>query len=159
MAGSVLLTKTVTSVCARWRPKSPTSRLFAQPDIQAQIKENIKAPRHWHLLGEPTGDKWIHKGTRKCFHLMTSSCNNWIIALSHEISCQKYRPVIKKNYSKSLVAEKLILEIMSTVSADVLCWDICRNNVDQIWILEKHRNGTWRVNKRNGTSIISYGLT
>ena len=26
--------------------KSPGSRLFAQPDIQGKIKENIKAPRH-----------------------------------------------------------------------------------------------------------------
>ena len=25
----------------------------------AQIKENIKAPRHWPLLGEFTGDRWI----------------------------------------------------------------------------------------------------
>ena len=27
--------------------------------IQAQIKENIKAPRHWLLGGEFTGDRWI----------------------------------------------------------------------------------------------------
>ena len=25
--------------------------IFAQPFIQAQIKENIKAPRHWPLCG------------------------------------------------------------------------------------------------------------
>ena len=31
----------------RWRLKSPASRLFVQPFVQAQIKENIKAPRHW----------------------------------------------------------------------------------------------------------------
>ena len=31
---------------ARWRLKSPASRLFTQSFIQAQIKENIKAPRH-----------------------------------------------------------------------------------------------------------------
>ena len=29
------------------RLKSPASRLFTQPFIPAQIKENIKAPRHW----------------------------------------------------------------------------------------------------------------
>ena len=28
-----------------------TSRLFTQPFIQAQIKESIKAPRHWPLCG------------------------------------------------------------------------------------------------------------
>ena len=32
-----------------------TSRLFTQPFIQTQIKENIKAPRHWPLCGEFTG--------------------------------------------------------------------------------------------------------
>ena len=39
----------------RWRLKSPASRLFTQSCIQAQIKENIKAPRHWPLCGEFTG--------------------------------------------------------------------------------------------------------
>ena len=36
-----------------------TSRLFYQPLIQAQIKENIKAPCHWPLWGEFTGDRGI----------------------------------------------------------------------------------------------------
>ena len=27
--------------------------------VQAQIKENIKAPRHWPLWGEFTSDRWI----------------------------------------------------------------------------------------------------
>ena len=35
--------------------KSPASRFFIQPFIQTQIKENIKAPRHWPLCGEFTG--------------------------------------------------------------------------------------------------------
>ena len=43
-----------------------------------EIKENIKAPRHWPSCGEFTGHRWISrtKGQkrRKCFHLMTSSC-------------------------------------------------------------------------------------
>ena len=30
-----------------------------QPFVQAQIKENIKAPRHWPLWGEFIGDQWI----------------------------------------------------------------------------------------------------
>ena len=42
-----------------WRHKSPPSRLFTQPFIQAQIKENIKAPRHWPLRGKFIGDRWI----------------------------------------------------------------------------------------------------
>ena len=47
---------TVTSKWARWRLKSPVSRLFTEPFIQAQIKENFKAPRHWTLWGECTGE-------------------------------------------------------------------------------------------------------
>ena len=41
------------------RLKSPASQLFTQLFIQAQIKQNIKAPRHWPLCGEFTGDRWI----------------------------------------------------------------------------------------------------
>ena len=39
--------------------KSPALRIFAQPFIQTQIKENIKAPRHWLLCEEFTCDRWI----------------------------------------------------------------------------------------------------
>ena len=39
--------------------KTPVLRLFTQPFIQTQIKENIKARRHWPLCGEFTGDRWI----------------------------------------------------------------------------------------------------
>ena len=46
--------------------------------FKAQIKKNIKAPRHWPLWEEFTGDRWISrtKGQlrEKCSHLMTSSC-------------------------------------------------------------------------------------
>ena len=61
---------------------SPT--IVYEPSIQTQIKESIKAPRHWPLWGEFTGDRWIphtkgqYRG--KCFHLMTSSC------ICHQIS-------------------------------------------------------------------------
>ena len=41
-----------------WRHlKSPASWLFTQAHIQ--VKENFKAPRHWPLWGEFTGDRWI----------------------------------------------------------------------------------------------------
>ena len=55
----------------RRRLKSTASRLFTQPFIQARIKEGIKAPRHWPLCGEFTGDRWIRRQkwpeTRKMF--------------------------------------------------------------------------------------------
>ena len=61
------------------RLKSPALRLFTQPFLQAQIKENFKAPRHWPLWGEFPGD-WSIPRTKgqsreKLFHLMTSSWN------------------------------------------------------------------------------------
>ena len=43
----------------QWRLKSPASRLFAQPFVCAQTKEDIKAPRHWPLWGESTGHRLI----------------------------------------------------------------------------------------------------
>ena len=64
---------------ARWRLKSPASRLFIQLLIQAEIKENFKAPRHWSLWREFTSDRWIShtkdEYRRICFHLITSSCS------------------------------------------------------------------------------------
>ena len=41
---------TMTPWCVRWRLKLAASRLFTQPIDQAQIKENIKAPRHQRRL-------------------------------------------------------------------------------------------------------------
>ena len=75
------------------RLKSPASRLFTQSFIQAQIKENIKAPRHWLLCGECTGTGEIpaqRPVTRKCFHLMTSSWEGelaWCTAQLFEWIC------------------------------------------------------------------------
>ena len=50
---------TVTPQWVQWHLKSPVSRLFTQLFIQAQIKENVKAPHHWPLCGELTGDQLI----------------------------------------------------------------------------------------------------
>ena len=36
-----------------------SSQVFTQLFIQMQIKESIKAPRHWPLCGEFTGGRWI----------------------------------------------------------------------------------------------------
>ena len=46
--------------------------------VYSGADQNIKAPRHWPLWGEFTGDRWIPRTKGqwrgKCFHLMTSSC-------------------------------------------------------------------------------------
>ena len=50
------------------------NRLF-----KAQIKENTKAPRHWPLCGEFTGDRKKGKYRRKHFHFMTSTWEHLFI--------------------------------------------------------------------------------
>ena len=67
---------------ARSRLKWQASRVFAQLCVQSQIKENIKALRHWPLWEESTSDREIpltkdqYRG--KCFPLMTSSWSELI---------------------------------------------------------------------------------
>ena len=52
--------KTVSGcITVTWDQTSPASRLFAQPFVPAQIKEDIKAPRYWPLLREFTAHRWI----------------------------------------------------------------------------------------------------
>ena len=62
---------TIASQWARWRLKSPASRLFTHAFIQAQIKENIKAQCPWPLWWKFTRD-WRIPRTKsqwrgKCF--------------------------------------------------------------------------------------------
>ena len=69
----------------------PASRLFTQSFIQAQIKENIKAPRHLPLYGEftETGEFpaqrasnaenvsiWWRHHAKTCKHSMKSPVND-----------------------------------------------------------------------------------
>ena len=80
---------TRTSYWARWRLKSPASRWFTQAFIQAQIKENRKALRHWPLWWGFTGHWWIPRTKGqwrgKGFHLMTLT---WILkGLCHFHDC------------------------------------------------------------------------
>ena len=106
---------------------SPASPLFTQPFIRAQIKENIKAPRHWPLCGEFTGDRWIPRTNGqlrgKCFHLMTSSCTKtsherhrmgqWFSV--HELSIMQrvHYMLIKKEWFAYLFSTKPASEITS----------------------------------------------
>ena len=65
--------------------KPPAPRLFTQPFVQAQIKENTKAPRHWPFMRGI--HRWpansSHKGPakRKMFPfddvIMTRNCRSW----------------------------------------------------------------------------------
>ena len=97
---------TMTSPWARWRLKPPASWLFTQPFIQAHMKENIKAPRHWPLCGEFIGDRWIPRTKGqwrgKCFHLMTSSCKWFYLGLLSQevhfiIKMPGANPILNRN--------------------------------------------------------------
>ena len=75
-----------------------------QSFIQTQIKENIKALRHWPLCGEFTGDRWIPLTNgqlrRKGFHLMKSS---WRHPFCVKVKQLFYSCIIKYFASKLLV--------------------------------------------------------
>ena len=54
--------------------------IIFEPFVLVQIKENVKAQRHWSLRGE-----FSQKGQqrRKCFNLMTSSWKMFDVVLLH----------------------------------------------------------------------------
>ena len=73
------------SLTLAWRHNERDSVSNHQPHdcllnrlFRRRWKKNIKAPRHWPLCGEFSGDRWIPRTNGqlrgKCFHLMTSSC-------------------------------------------------------------------------------------
>ena len=55
----------------QWRHNERDGVLNHQPHdcvlnrYSGQIKENIKAPRHWPLCGEFTGHRWISRTKRQ----------------------------------------------------------------------------------------------
>ena len=143
---------TLTSLWARLRLKSPASRLFTQAFIQAQIKENIKAPRHWPLCGEFRGDRWIPRTNGqlrgKCFHLMTLSWivirarENWCISLTRYITI--LFPIVTSYYNRYLT----YVRKHNFSNAD--------GRSSMIWIMAWKRqtflnwtNIRWRISKRH----------
>ena len=48
--------------------KTPQCHYRAKAFVQAHIEENIKAPCHWHLLGESTSDWWIPITKVQCIY-------------------------------------------------------------------------------------------
>ena len=69
------------------------SRVFTQ----VQIKEIIKAPRHWPLCGKFTGDRSVPRTNDqwrgKCFHLMTSSWTHQAMTSRHRMTCHPRLPI------------------------------------------------------------------
>ena len=116
----------MTSKWPCWRLKSPASRLFNQSFIQALIKVNIKAPRHWPLCGKFTGDRWISRTNGqlrgKFFHLMTSSCcfSNTFATIGSSLSisnhCRNEKSV--SSYLKQQVVSSFDFKSTSNLDLD-----------------------------------------
>ena len=94
--------------------------------FQAQIKENIKAPRHWPLWGEYTDDRLIprRKGQwrGKCFHLLTSPWSTQpIINLVGIVIC--FHP----NFNKMIVTKYCIYQT-GTAGVSYTCKKLIRSD-------------------------------
>ena len=68
--------------------------MFTQSFIQTQIKENIKAPRHWPLCGE-------------CFHLMTSSWESDGYVINCSQKSLAYEMVVKNDIFFAILVPRL----------------------------------------------------
>ena len=104
----------------RMRLKSPASRMFTQPFIRAQIKEDIKSPRHFLCAGnspetgefpaqmasnaENVSNWWRHGDYPKinADFSSTKSSAKWLSAISRCISLQKKRREIYRYYIKDV---------------------------------------------------------
>ena len=110
------------------------SWILNQPLIQVQIKVNIKAPRHWPLWREFTGDRWIPRTKdqlrEKWFHLMTSSWVAKVIGYSYMPS---YVIVTKVTSwaKRPVLSHFMTYEIRSTTNIwQVSC--VCMNTIINI---------------------------
>ena len=122
---------TMTSQWAWWRLRSPASRLFTQPFIRAQIKENFKAPRHWPLCGEFTG-------TGEFPAQKASNAENVSIWWRHH---GKFANTIMMWLVASKYVSNLSAEILEKNTSSFLCNPIHPQN--HIW---KNRVIRWRSN-------------
>ena len=140
---------TVTSYWERVQHKSPATRLFTQPFVQVQIKENIKAPRHWPFWGEFTGDFpaqrasnaenvsiwWRHRD-KDGYHIYPKLILNWNFAKSRSsitsVSFQLYNCFC--NFARSTAVPlwcsvqnfKAIAQLRNKLCADEISRDLER---------------------------------
>ena len=109
------------------------NRLF-----KAKIKENIKAPRHWPLWGEFTGNRWIPrtKGQyrEKCFHLMTSS---WSL-----YECHHDKQLAGQQYWKQ-GAGALQWRYMRVTASRISGHSTAPPTTFSNWQLRRHQRTTW----------------
>ena len=146
---------TMTSEWARMRLKSPASRLFTQAFIRAQIKGNIKAPRHW-----PTWGRQASCGPREpcclsietilvLFKITAKSLRPWG-RLNIKMSSNQYRdPHVKDKTVPIPGKDGLYIE------TGPLCWfgSIADKMIFQQLLLSLRRAIEWSLCIANGVSI------
>ena len=106
-----------------------------------QIKENIKAPRHWPLCGEFTGDRWIPRTNGqwrgKCFHLMTSSWFYW--SLRRSTGCSSNEGILFPNLGSQTVSHvPITAQIFWT-------WAIPSPSCCQLYHRHGHSKPPWAI--------------
>ena len=109
------------------RLKSPASRLFNQSFIQAQIKENVTAPRHWWPMDSP--------------HKWPSNAENVSIWWRHHANKNPpgYNSMPGRHIAKTVY-------ICQDSTAIVTCAMICSYRFVRIWRLARiHPHRNWIV--------------
>ena len=101
-----------------------TSRLFTQLFIQAQkkknIKENIKAPPHWPLWGEFTGDrdKWIKKNIGEILYLLNKGGINHIPIILEFQFFSPYEPCGKLVHIWNMHGNSMNIDKLAGIAKD-----------------------------------------
>ena len=121
----------MTSYWGPWRLKSPAFWLFTQPFVQAEIKENTKAPRHGPLWGEFTCEFPAQR---------TGKAEN-VSIWSWSFSTARASEIIpfSSRFSLSLLLQNDIIENAEKVM--VKFWSLflsCHNFLKQQWSWSTH---------------------
>ena len=119
------------------------NRLF-----KAQIKENVKAPRHWLLWWEFTGDRWIpRKGpvTRKMFQFFMTSSWDTCELTWHFIYLSLYLlHFVLNSFSTAFRGPTIYTHSVYTVCTELLIWSRDLLNTS-LWIVMNRS----RMNPKN----------
>ena len=139
------------AIWARCRLKSPASSLFTQPFIQVQIKENTKAPHHWHLWGisPATGEfpAQMASNVENVSILMTSSCSD-ILSFQSRLWKPYNAVFLLVEYSNYRTIVSMYTELSRRTQVHTKCaqsqWNVeiwlssCQTNIEKQWGVEPY---------------------
>ena len=137
----------VATKVVRHAGQSPASPLFTQPFIEAQIKENIKAPRHWlcvwgiHRWPVNSPHKW--PVTRKmfpfddvsmCMAIPTWRCRN--IHNWHHVCC--WNPILLMWNTFCFASQTAKQMLNSNIKTPLRKWMTYRVNMSNVHLLNRN---------------------